>query len=158
MIDSSIAAVVKPPHFPPDFHGPVDIDGSPTPARRGRLGACYQCQESAASHFDTTGRFLGCARARDAETLFVLVPVTAESPRRVRKYRYYYRAVDPVGVLRLSDQREAAARAVYDAGSAGVLARDIGSVTGLSHGSVQQALAWLREHHVIDAREVPGGE
>lgn len=149
---------------------PLVVDGQPLPARHGRPGACELCRQSVLSHFDTEGRWVGCVAAT-TETVFMLVPVeggrpmgrkaagkvagvpTAGTKTRPARLRYTVGADAPqTPPEALSDQRRRVYEAVARAGRDGVLARDIIDASGLSHGSVQQALSWLREHAIIQAR------
>lgn len=138
--------------------------------RYGRLGSCVACHQPVHAHFDGAGGWIGCPAATE-DAVFVLVPVSETGThlavprlphtRRFRVARYY--ATLPRGKqiddLALSDQRKRALRPVMDAGKKGTRANDVIVKSGLPHGSVQQALAWLRAHGLVDAREdIHGGD
>jgi hypothetical protein len=142
---------------------------APTPARRGKLGLCGACREPVAAHWDDAGRFLGCTEAGE-QTVFVLWPVKWAAgeiparfqPREVVKparefVRARYIATLPEGTdletLDLSDHRKRVLRVIHKTGIEGIVARDIIRESKLPHGSVQQALSWLRERQLITAIE-----
>jgi hypothetical protein len=147
----------------------LTTDTEPTPARRGKLGACRACQQSAASHFDSAGRWLGCTAAPDAVT-FVLWPVSTatngstppptptlepaqgQPQRRFYRARHYYAGPRDLSSLTLSDHRRRVLEAIRDAGKAGTLSRDVVKATKLSYGSVTQATDWLQNQHLIESR------
>lgn len=137
--------------------------------RYGRLGSCVACHQPVHAHFDAAGGWLGCPAATE-DAVFVLVPVsengthlavqTAEDtpPKRIREFRVarYTPAIpksQDIDALDLSDQRKRVLQAVMDAGKSGTRATGVINRSGLPHGSVQQALNWLRSQGLIDARE-----
>jgi hypothetical protein len=149
----------------------VTVSGDvPVAARRGKLGLCGACREPVASHWDDAGRFLGCAAAGE-NTVFVLWPVKWHTSEIAPQYRpreeeevkparefvrARYASTLPDGTdldaLDLSDHRRKVLKVIH-AAPAGIIARDIIKESKLPHGSVQQALSWLRERQLITATE-----
>lgn len=78
-------------------------------------------------------------------------------PKRRLAYRARYFLAVPAGtqlaLLTNSEPRLKILRAVRSAGEAGLASREIREKTGLSHGVVQDALSWMRNHKHIDVRE-----
>lgn len=158
----------------------VRSNAEPMPARYGTLGNCAACKDSIVSHFDTAGRWIGCTQVSEG-TVFSLYPMpsprasvrghhngVSESARgnhhrsTVRREREFIRAryvsLVPKGkrldsLTLNSEHRQKVLQAIHTAGKVGMLARDIIEKADLPHGSVQQALSWLRKHEFVDARE-----
>jgi hypothetical protein len=130
-------------------------DGAgPLPARHGVLGVCQVCHEPAATHWDTTGRFVGCTDA-DSGTVFVLVPAggrpenaaTISGARGAGRYRYFAAENPPDG-----QPRRPKAAEIYDviknAGPNGILKAEL-QAAGFVHGSIGGNCRWLRDQGYI---------
>ena len=152
----------------------------PTPA--GDLGGCTACGHTVASHF-RDGRWLGCLAGSEA-VVYILVPVVrtmaqdrvagrqidataivaadgngATGHRLAKVARYtstLHHKADP-GKLPLSDTRVKVLRVLHREGKRGLLARQIQTKAGLTHGAVQSTLAWLRAHDLVRASNADAG-
>jgi hypothetical protein len=133
--------------------------------RYGRPGVCVACKEAVQAHFDGAGGWIGCPAA-SPNAVFVLVPVGGDplvpptrqrrsTANRVRRFRAarYFPATTRVDLDALSDHRKRTMKAVLDAGDSGAVVGTVRRQSGLSTGSVSQALAWLEAHKLIHARE-----
>ena len=132
--------------------------------RFGRPGVCVACREALMAHVDAAGGWIGCPAASPDST-FVLVPIDGQLHRlprrrapeaepRVRRFRAarYTPVVMNIDLDTLSDHRKRTMKAIIDAGPDGAVVGVIRQQSGLSTGSVTQALSWLEAHQLISAR------
>lgn len=131
----------------------------PVPARHGVLGMCQVCLKSAANHWDTAGRFIGCLDAAPG-TEFVLVPLDGEGKpeplilggtRGSKRYRYFVAEKPPFQPPCWPKALPIYA-AIKAAGSKGILASEI-EAQGFKHGSVSGYIRKLREHGYISVMD-----
>ena len=135
--------------------------------RYGRPGVCVACKEPLMAHFDGSGGWIGCPVA-GPDTIFVLVPISSTHPQqplrrhrapatgpRVRRFRVarYTPAAANIDTSTLSDHRKRVMDVILAAGKAGTIVGTVTQQSGLSSGSVTQALAWLEAHKLINAHE-----
>jgi hypothetical protein len=121
----------------------------PLPARNGALGVCQVCQEPAVTHFDTSGRFVGCTEV-EPNTVFVLVPVGGvQEPvqRGAARYRYFA-AENPPDTAPRRPKAAEIYEAIKKAGVNGVLKSELED-QGFSHGSLGGNCKWLRDQGYI---------
>ena len=154
--------VVSSPHRLRYFRHHTVIDGGdshtptgPQPARRGELGNCLLCQEPAITHFDTTGVFVGCTEGTHGMR-FDLVPVAVVSSVAHKEgFVWAYNATPEsdafVARMEHSDRKTVALFMQSSEGRTGVTTKRVVHATGLSQGSVSNALNHFKRKGIVVA-------
>jgi hypothetical protein len=148
-------------------------------ARHGGAGMCAACGDWIINHFDANKprEFIGCTNEDVTDgTVFTMVPVamaippgrqhdpdidgsgTRQQGTKRRKFQvamHFLRLPEGKTVEDITKPGTAKEKVVKYLQNTpkGVLARDIIDGTGLTHGDVQQALRWLRDHDIVESVE-----
>ncbi len=134
----------------------------PQPARRGELGNCLLCQEPAITHFDTTGAFIGCTEGVEGMR-FDLVPVAVASSLAHKEgfvWAYNASVESDAFVARMesSDRKTVALFMQSSEGRTGVSTKTVVHATGLSQGSVSNALNHFKRKGIVVATLPENGD
>ena len=133
----------------------------PQPARHGELGNCLLCQEPAITHFDTSGAFVGCTEGVEGMR-FDLVPVAVASSLAYKEgfvWTYNPAAESDAFIARMEpSDRKTVALFMQAHGRDGVVTREVVHATGLSQGSVSNALNHFKRKGIVIATIANGEE
>lgn len=154
----------------PDTTIDTPAKAQPQQARHGKLGTCALCNEPAVTHFDTSGRFVGCVLGTD-DIVFVLLPHSGAAidpasvgrPAEQGRRRRFVRAVwsplvdeVPAGLVKPGTNRDRTLQALirlHKSSKEGAVLNDIAKRAGINPRSVSECLNWLEDVELVAARE-----